>query len=131
MRNRVVTSILLVFLCGKLVAADVETVSEWTNEVAAIFQQDLRSALDQPFYADQLVGLDQDSVAQQISYKQAVCWVEALIRLAEKHSVGLEDIFVDADQGAINIDLFPDREVNRETADCARVAFTSTGIDYE
>lgn len=131
MRNCILATILVVFFYGNLFAEDLATASKWTNEIAAVFEQDLRSGLDQPFYAEQLVGLEKDSVAQQISHRQAVCWVEALIRLAEEHSIELEDIFVGSARGLINADLIPEREVNRETADCARVAFSTVGIDYE
>jgi len=131
MSNHAVSSILVVCLYGNLFAADVAPVEKWTTEIASVFAKDLRSGLDQPFYANQLVGLDRDAVAQQISNMQAACWVEALMRLAQKHSIRLEDIFVGAQGDLINTDLLPENEVNKETADCARNAFHATGIDYD
>ena len=54
-------------------ASDAEIIEKWTSDIASVIAQDLRSMLDQAFYNDQMVGLDKDSVAEQISSAQAAC----------------------------------------------------------
>ena len=131
MSRYVFTSILLVLFCGSVSAADYETVRQWTEGLASHIERDLRKNLEHPAYADQLVGLDRDSVARQISHLQASCLVEALIRLAEVHSVDLADIFVSPGSGLVFFELLPPDEAIKETANCASDAFTATGIDFD
>ena len=130
--SRVVIVTFLACLAGELPAADTHTIEEWTNELASFISKDLRSALvNSSFYSDQLVGLDGDSVAHQISQYQAACLVGAYIRLARKHSIDLDDIFVAPQSGLIILDAFYDSELRDETADCARRAFIATGIKFD
>lgn len=132
MSNRALVVTLLACMSGNLLAADVESIERWAVEIASVIAKDLRSAFaNEPSYDDQLVGLDKDSVAQQISQIQAACMVDAYVRLAEKHSVALEDVFVGVRVGLIDADAFSNREVQEETADCSKNAFTATGIKVE
>ena len=130
--NRVVIVTLLACLTGNLPAADVHTIEKWTDELASHISKDLRSALENSsFYSNQLVGLDVNSVTHQISKYQAACLVGGFVRLARKHSVDLDDVFVAPQSGLIILDAFYDSDVREETADCAGKAFIATGIKYD
>jgi len=132
MSNRAVVVTLLACLSSNSLAAEIDLIEKWTTEIASVIAKDLRSAfVNEPYYSDQLVGLDKDTVAQQISHIQAACMVDAYVRLAEKHSVALEDVFVGARRGLIDADAFSNREVREETADCSKNAFIATGIKVE
>ena len=121
----------LLLSLGSVFAADYDAVQRWTAGLASHIERDLRKSLDQPDYADQLVGLDKDSVAEQISRLLAACLVKAYVRVAEAHSIEPEDIFVTPEAGLIRFELLPDEAMTKETANCPRDAFTATGIDYE
>ena len=131
MSNRVLVITLFACSFSNLLAADVDLIETSTTEIASMIAEDLHSAfVDVLFYADQLVGLDRDSVAHQISLYQASCLVAAYVRLAQKHSVELEDVFVGAQGGLIDTGAFSSREVRAETADCSKNAFIATGIKW-
>ena len=112
-------------------ASDADSIEEVISDIASYIADGLRSAFDQGAYADRLEGREKNEVIKQISDHHATCLVEAYVRLANEHSVKLEEVFVGPQKGLIYSNLFSGEEINERTRNCVRYAFDSAGIKYD
>ena len=130
MQFQLLTLFIVLALFAGAQASENELVEKWTASMTSRFATALRAGVSDGLYGEKFAGPDQDKLIAQISKEVVTCWANAHVRLAKKHSISLDDVFVGPDGGEIDDNMFG-LEINEETRNCGRNAFNNAGIEFD